>query len=97
MLYRKLDSSPAVAKQPDSLVADNIMALDYAGDTTIIVNDTVGTYTIDTGTESAILEVVPRRLQVNCSTADCYWDTFNTLGVCQRCSNITAQLKRINN
>lgn len=61
-------------------------------------------YTIDPGMESAVLDgmfttsaVVQRRLQVNCSTSDCQWDSFSTLGVCHRCNDVTSQLKKIPN
>lgn len=61
-------------------------------------------FTIDPGMESAVLDgmftssaVAQRRLQANCSTADCEWNSFSTLGVCSKCNDVTSQLKKIPN
>ncbi|KAM5351084.1 hypothetical protein ACJ41O_003807 [Fusarium nematophilum] len=32
---------------------------------------------------------------VQCPTSNCTWDRFDTLGVCHRCTNLTSQLKRV--
>ncbi|KFZ15036.1 hypothetical protein V502_05804 [Pseudogymnoascus sp. VKM F-4520 (FW-2644)] len=40
---------------------------------------------------------VEKEVLVQCPTSSCTWPPFRTLGVCQRCNNVTASLTRIGN
>ncbi|KFY93393.1 hypothetical protein V500_03723 [Pseudogymnoascus sp. VKM F-4518 (FW-2643)] len=40
---------------------------------------------------------VEKEVLVQCPTSNCTWPPFRTLGVCQRCNNVTASLARIGN
>ncbi|KAJ5435916.1 hypothetical protein N7445_006801 [Penicillium cf. griseofulvum] len=42
-------------------------------------------------------KVVDQQVTVQCPTGSCVWDQFQTLGVCNRCQDITSDLKRIDN
>ncbi|KAK3324781.1 hypothetical protein B0T19DRAFT_238969 [Cercophora scortea] len=41
-------------------------------------------------------EEVEQEVLVQCPTSNCTWAPFNTLGVCHRCKNVTAYLRRVN-
>lgn len=38
---------------------------------------------------------VSREARVRCPTSNCTWNQFNTIGVCQRCNDLTSDLKRV--
>ncbi|KAK4039161.1 hypothetical protein C8A01DRAFT_16797 [Parachaetomium inaequale] len=40
-------------------------------------------------------EEVEQEVLVQCPTSNCTWAPFNTLGVCHRCNNVTADLRRV--
>ncbi|KAJ5184801.1 hypothetical protein N7491_007329 [Penicillium cf. griseofulvum] len=42
-------------------------------------------------------KVVDQQVTLQCPTGSCVWDQFQTLGVCNRCQDITSDLKRIDN
>lgn len=40
---------------------------------------------------------IEERAFMSCPTNNCTWPTFDSLGVCHQCSNITSELKRVDN
>ncbi len=41
-------------------------------------------------------EEVEQGVLMKCPTSNCTWDPFNTLGICHRCNDVTANLSRFN-
>ena len=43
------------------------------------------------------IRMIDQQQDIRCPTRSCTWPQFDTLGVCHRCSDLTAKLKRVDN
>ncbi|TDZ30565.1 hypothetical protein CTRI78_v011867 [Colletotrichum trifolii] len=71
-----------------------------------IINSTTYNYDVATNLplsmEGAVLSGLSRspweteqEAMVQCPTSNCTFDTFNTIGICQRCNDVTSDLRRV--
>lgn len=43
------------------------------------------------------MDAIHQQSQSRCPTSNCTWDPFETLGVCHKCNDVTADLERVDN
>ncbi|KAK2761701.1 hypothetical protein FQN54_001529 [Arachnomyces sp. PD_36] len=72
------------AKDPETTMVTANTRLELAMQTVIL------------GGLSRSREVVNQQAHVQCPTGICFWDQFQTLGVCSRCNDLTSELERVN-